>query len=241
MKFFSALALSFFLMYSSWATAQKDTQLISDYIYYTRLVFNYLKRDPSLVPDVSRDEMEKMVKTFEADPKRVIPVDQRPLDNRGLEKAAVFNRYTNQVQVHRSTWKSSGINERAMITAMELLGISGMDRDRYEVVVFNIFPLEEDVKKLEKIQERLCDASAKLTLSLSAGYTVALRECWNEWKGTQTAPQMEARLKKAIARCKLECTTGNNELKTQGGWCDEAFMIDQIKAESKQLNGNKCI
>lgn len=227
------------LLFPSLCSAMTDQEMATDFVYYSRLVSNYLQRDLSLLPEISRERLDQIITQI-----KVVPVDARPLDNRGVEKAAVFNRANDSVQLHRLTWSDSNPHERAMIATMELLGLAGMDRDRYELAATNIFPLEEDVKKLEKVQEQLCLAASGQSAAMFAGIASTIWECRAQWRGNTRAyfVDMETRYRRAVDRCVEECAYGHIDQVLKQGWClDTLKQLEDIKAQSRKDNGKKCI
>lgn len=64
-------------------------------------------------------------------PSLVVFVEERPVDQHGTPKAAVYDRATSEVRIHRPTWSAMDKVMKLQLVAMELLGIAGVDRDRY--------------------------------------------------------------------------------------------------------------
>ena len=130
-----------------------DQEIREEFISLLDLVSQYFQRDRSLLPDVPRDKMSSVVTQMREQPSRIQIVEVRPVDNRGIEKAAVFFLKKNVIEVHRSTWIDASKEDKAIIAALELMGLAGVDKNRYELVMHNIFPLPDDVSKLSKFRK----------------------------------------------------------------------------------------
>lgn len=62
----------------------------------------------------------------------VVFVEERPKDDFGIPKAAVYNMDTLEVRVHRSTWRDYTDQQKLELVVMELLGMVEFNDARYE-------------------------------------------------------------------------------------------------------------
>lgn len=219
-----------------------DQVIREEFISLLDLVSQYFQRDLSLLPEVPREKMSSVVTQMRALPSRIQVVEARPVDNRGIEKAAVFYINQNVIKVHRSTWVDASKEEKAIIAALELMGLSGVDKNRYELVMHNVFPFPDDISKLVKVQEDLCKQSANQAVTFNVAYMDAVWECRSLWKGMPKdyAKLMEKRVLQAIDRCHKECAYGRSDMALRDGWCGTKTFL-HIRQESIKQNGRRCL
>lgn len=170
MKYLLLMALSFFVAGNTYAGIDKGNggdATAQSFVDIMNKVYLFLEENPKVLVKASRIEVKKAVKTLQeslgntAKPSLVEVTLRRPRDKFDVEKAIITTVSPLKVLLHKDSWEQPtnlDINQvkkdQVTLAAMEILLLSGIYEDRYQLAYTKIGQRYDEVLKMAEMPGR---------------------------------------------------------------------------------------